>query len=79
MQRWSDDNLRSLNVQIEYVLRDTLLKSGCVKLVQKVTTHVAHAEDDTSKNYERPLENKTIDYNQNTYFSGSVKGQLHEN
>ena len=28
MRRWSDDELRSLNAQIEYVLRDTLRKSG---------------------------------------------------
>ena len=40
MQRWSDDELRSLNAQIEYVLRDALVKSGRVKLVQKVVTEV---------------------------------------
>lgn len=40
MQRWSDDELRSLNAQIEYVLRDALVKSGRVKLVQKVITEV---------------------------------------
>lgn len=28
MQRWSKDDLRSLNAQIEYVLRDALRKSG---------------------------------------------------
>jgi len=28
MQVWSDDELRSLNAQIEYVLRDALRKSG---------------------------------------------------
>ena len=28
MQRWADDELRSLNAQIEYVLRDALRKSG---------------------------------------------------
>jgi hypothetical protein len=27
-QRWADDDLRSLNAQIEYVLRDTLRKAG---------------------------------------------------
>ncbi|GAB3784788.1 Arc family DNA binding domain-containing protein [Dyella agri] len=31
MQRWSDDELRSLNAQIEYVLRDALRKSGRLK------------------------------------------------
>lgn len=28
MQRWSEDELRSLNAQIEYVLRDALRKAG---------------------------------------------------
>lgn len=27
-QKWSDDELRSLNAQIEYVLRDALRKAG---------------------------------------------------
>ncbi len=45
MQRWADDDLRSLNAQIEYVLRDALVKSGRVKLVQKMITDV---EDNTT-------------------------------
>ncbi|MEL6686019.1 MAG: Arc family DNA binding domain-containing protein [Pseudomonadota bacterium] len=28
MKRWSDDELRSVNAQIEYVLRDALRKNG---------------------------------------------------
>ena len=36
VQRWADDELRSVNAQIEYVLRDALVKSGRVKLVEKV-------------------------------------------
>jgi hypothetical protein len=28
MQRWSQDDLRSLNAQIEFVLRDSLRKAG---------------------------------------------------
>lgn len=28
VQRWADDELRSVNAQIEYVLRDALRKSG---------------------------------------------------
>jgi len=28
MQRWANDDLRSLNAQIEYVLRDCLRKAG---------------------------------------------------
>lgn len=40
MQRWSDDELRSVNAQIEYVLRKALVDSGRVKLTQKVVTLV---------------------------------------
>ena len=43
MQRWADDDLRSVNAQIEYILRDSLVKHGRVKLVQKVTTDVFDA------------------------------------
>jgi hypothetical protein len=28
MQRWANDDLRSLNAQIEYVLREALRKAG---------------------------------------------------
>ena len=28
MHRWADDDLRSLNAQIEFVLRDALRKAG---------------------------------------------------
>ncbi len=31
MQRWSKDDLRSLNAQIEFVLRDALRTSGRMK------------------------------------------------
>ena len=31
IQRWADDELRSLNAQIEYVLRDALRKAGRLK------------------------------------------------
>ena len=31
MQRWSKDDLRSLNAQIEFVLREALRKSGRLK------------------------------------------------
>ena len=40
MQRWADDDLRSLNAQIEYVLRDALVNSGRVKLTQKAVTEL---------------------------------------
>lgn len=45
-QRWADDELRSLNAQIEYVLRDALRKAGRLALP---------ADDDTShKDPEQP-------------------------
>ena len=44
LQRWADDDLRSVNQQIEYVLRDALVKSGRVKLVQKVVTEIEEIE-----------------------------------
>lgn len=31
LQRWAEDELRSLNAQIEYVLRESLRKSGRLK------------------------------------------------
>ena len=34
LQRWADEDLRSLNGQIEYVLRQALLKRG-VKVSEK--------------------------------------------
>ncbi|MFC3094956.1 hypothetical protein DRW07_17405 [Alteromonas sediminis] len=40
MQRWADDELRSVNAQIEYVLRKALVDNGRVKLVQKVITEI---------------------------------------
>ena len=45
MQRWADDDLRSLNAQIEFVLRDALLKQGRIKLVEKVVTEVVQTKD----------------------------------
>ena len=32
MQRWADDELRSVNAQIEYVLRDALRRAGRLKV-----------------------------------------------
>ena len=49
LQRWADDDLRSLNAQIEFILRDALVKSSRVKLVQKVVTDIElvdHAGND---------------------------------
>ena len=50
LQRWADDDLRSLNAQIEYVLREALVKSGRVKLVQKVVTDIELLADAESLN-----------------------------
>jgi len=33
VQRWADDELRSVNAQIEYLLREALRKSGRLKPV----------------------------------------------
>jgi hypothetical protein len=46
MQRWADDEIRSVNAQIEYVLRQALVNSGRVKLVQKVLTEVVEEDTD---------------------------------
>lgn len=37
LRRWSDDELRSVNAQIEYVLRDALRKAG--RLSRSVDQH----------------------------------------
>ena len=39
MRRWSNDELRSVNAQIEYVLRDALRKAGRLR----------HSEQDQEK------------------------------
>lgn len=46
MQRWADDELRSVNAQIEYVLRQALLDSGRVKLVEKVQIELQDVDDE---------------------------------
>jgi len=45
MQRWADDELRSLNAQIEYVLRQSLIENNRVKVVQKVITELVEEKD----------------------------------
>lgn len=39
MQHWSNDELRSLNAQIEYVLRDALRKAGRLKSGSNHSNH----------------------------------------
>ncbi|WP_100644529.1 hypothetical protein [Alteromonas facilis] len=48
MQRWADDDLRSLNAQIEFVLRDALVKNGRVKLVERVTIDIEESDSSDS-------------------------------
>ena len=38
VQRWADDELRSVNAQIEYVLREALRKAGRIKDPRPVKT-----------------------------------------
>jgi len=37
VQRWADDELRSVNAQIEYVLREALRKAGRIKPVDSIS------------------------------------------
>jgi len=39
MRRWSDDELRSVNAQMEYVLRDALRKAGRLRLSKEQKSH----------------------------------------
>lgn len=43
VQRWADDELRSVNAQIEYVLREALRKAG--RLPRGVSSEDPPAED----------------------------------
>ncbi len=54
LQRWADDDLRSLNAQIEYVLRESLVKSGRIKLVQKVVTDIESLTEGESLSSDEP-------------------------
>lgn len=45
LQRWADDEFRSVNGQIEYLLHDALRKAGRVKQVARSST----AESDSNK------------------------------
>ena len=44
VQRWSDDELRSLNSQIEYVLREALRRNGRLKEKEKSATGLIHPQ-----------------------------------
>ena len=45
IQTWADDELRSANAQIEYLLRQALVKNGRVKLVRKQVVEISEDED----------------------------------
>lgn len=47
MQRWADDELRSLNAQIEYVLRDALRRGGRLKGREPMPAALHPQDDDT--------------------------------
>lgn len=49
MQRWADDELRSLNAQIEYVLREALRRGGRVKAAPTATDMHSEAADAAPK------------------------------
>jgi hypothetical protein len=45
-QRWADDELRSLNAQIEYVLREALRKAGRLpRPAEPDSTDTAHDQE----------------------------------
>jgi hypothetical protein len=46
-QRWADDELRSLNAQIEYVLRDALRKAGRLKPQGEAAPESTPSDGDT--------------------------------
>jgi hypothetical protein len=39
LQKWADDDLRSVNAQIEYVLRDALARAGRLPTERKKKDH----------------------------------------
>lgn len=45
LQRWADDELRSVNAQIEYVLRDALRKAGRLEQPPQESTHNGHDDE----------------------------------
>ncbi len=44
VQRWADDELRSVNAQIEYVLREALRKNGRLKTDATGTSAAARSK-----------------------------------
>ena len=48
MQRWAADDLRSLNAQIEFVMRQALLRQGRLKASGTIAAPPAAVEPDES-------------------------------
>lgn len=46
IQHWADDELRSLNAQIEYVLRDALRKTGRLGTAARAPETAASGNED---------------------------------
>jgi hypothetical protein len=42
VQRWADDDLRSINAQIEFVLRDALRRNGRMKATEPIEAASDH-------------------------------------
>lgn len=59
MQRWADDELRSVNAQIEYVLREALVRHSRVRLVQKVVTEIQPADTEDNNDNDATDEDGT--------------------
>ena len=49
VQRWANDDLRSLNAQIEFLLRDSLRRVGRLPLEQSEHTPAAADPEDDQK------------------------------
>lgn len=45
-QRWADDELRSVNAQIEYALRDALRRAGRLRMPEPSTIDTPATDDD---------------------------------
>ena len=46
LQTWADDELRSVNAQIEFLLRKELVKSGRVKLTRSQVVEIVDQKTD---------------------------------
>ena len=54
VQRWANDDLRSLNAQIEFVLRDALRRAGRLQKPQATSEETAKTAKDREDHEENP-------------------------